>query len=69
MHEKSRSVSQSPATIHNKIFQIGAELVREIDGGLLTTSELAEVVHHQIRELAQVYHQLSHLHSEKEGDN
>ncbi|BBO72612.1 hypothetical protein DSCW_00290 [Desulfosarcina widdelii] len=66
--EKGKSVSYPPGLIWDKIEEIGSELIREFDNGVLTTSELAEVVHRQTRELAQVYHQLSRLQSEKEGD-
>jgi hypothetical protein len=69
MREEGKAVSQSQAIIWHKIFEIGAELIRAYDDHLLTTSELLEVVHFQLRELARAYHQLSHLHSEKEGTN
>ena len=69
MSEEGKSASQSQTIIWDKIFEIGTELIREWDNGVIKTSELLEVVHHQIRELARVYHQLRHLHSEKEGDN
>jgi hypothetical protein len=69
MSEEGKAASQSKAIIWDKIFEVGTELIREWDNGVLTTPELLEVVHHQIRELARVYHQFSQLHSRKEGDN
>jgi len=69
MSEEGKSASQSKAIIWDKIFEIGTELIREWDNGVLTTSELLELVHQQIRELARVYHQLRHLHSKKEDDS
>ena len=69
MSKEGKAASQSQAIIWDKIFEIGTELIREWDNGVLTTSELLEVVHHQTRELARVYHQLHHLHSKKEDDS
>ena len=66
--EKGKSVSYPPGLIWDKIEKIGSELIREFDNGVLTASELAEVVYHQTRELARVYHQLTRLQSGKEGD-
>ena len=68
MREEGKAVSQSQAIIWHKIFEIGEELIRALEDGR-TTSEITNSVHFQLRELARVYHQLSHLHSEKEGTN
>lgn len=69
MSERGKSVSYPTGLIWDKIEEIGSELLREFDNGVLTAPELAEVVHRQTRELARVYHQLNHLHSSKEGDH
>jgi hypothetical protein len=68
MHKRGRSVSRSRQIIFSKIMEIASELIRALEDGR-PTSEIIKSVHHQIPELARVYHQLSHLHSEKEGDS
>ena len=69
MSEKGKSVPYPTGLIWDKIEEIGSELLREFDDGVLTAPELAAVVHRQVRELARVYHQLSRLQSGKEGDH
>jgi hypothetical protein len=68
MTEKGKAVFTPLPTICSNIREICSELIRALEDGR-TTSELTEVVHCQTRELARIFHQLSHLHSEKEGDN
>lgn len=69
MHEEGRSVSKSSEILIYEIREICGELIRALEDGVETTSQLAEVVQRQTRRLALIFHQLSHLHSRNGGDH
>jgi len=69
MKEEGKEVFTPPPKIHKKIRAIRSDLEQAEEVGVLTAPQLIELLHRQTRELARVYHQLSHLHSGKEGNN
>lgn len=69
MNEEGEALFTPQPKIHNKIRIISSALAQVEEFGNLTTPQLIELLHWQIRELARICHQLSHLHSEKGGDD
>ena len=66
MNEEGKAVFTSPPKIKSKIRKIQSVLAQAEEDGSLTNSQLIKIVHRQTRELARIFHQLSHLHSRKE---
>lgn len=69
MSSKGNVSPLPPKEIVSKIRPLLVELSEASENDGLTTPQLIELIHHQIRKLARVYHQLSRLQSGKEGDH
>jgi hypothetical protein len=68
MITKNTAVSAAQEKILNKIKVISEDLIQAIENDGLTPPQMIKFVHRQTCELARIYHQLCHLHSEKEGN-